>query len=110
MRRSSHNVQRALLAALLCLLIANQKTSALDPHKKITQYVHEAWQSDQGLPQNGVQAILQSRDGYLWLATQEGLVRFDGVHFTVFDTQNTSALRNAWVNALLVDRDSNLWI
>ncbi len=51
--------------------------------KPITQYVQEVWQTKEGLPQNSVQAILQTRDGYVWLGTQDGVARFDGVRFTV---------------------------
>ena len=65
---------------------------ALDPRKALTQYIHDVWQTEQGLPQNAVEALCQTRDGYLWLGTQEGLVRFDGVRFTVFDRRNTPGL------------------
>ncbi len=76
----------------------------------LSQYGHDVWTSDSGLPQNSITTILQSADGYLWLGTQEGLVRFDGVKFTVFDTRNTSALTDDWVQALLESRDGTLWI
>ncbi|HEY6146931.1 MAG TPA: two-component regulator propeller domain-containing protein, partial [Thermoanaerobaculia bacterium] len=68
------------------------------------------WDSDSGLPQNSVETILQTSDGYLWLGTQEGLVRSDGVNFTVFDTRNTPAMRDDWVQALCQTRDGVLWI
>lgn len=77
---------------------------ALDTAKAVTQYVHNAWQTDQGLPQNYVQAIVQTRDGYIWLATQEGLVRFDGISFTVFDKRNTPELKANNIQALYEDR------
>jgi ligand-binding sensor domain-containing protein len=83
---------------------------ALDPKKAITQYVHDVWQTEQGLPQNSIHAICQTRDGYLWLGTQEGLVRFDGVRFTVFDNRNTPELKRNDVNALWEDREGSLWI
>jgi signal transduction histidine kinase/ligand-binding sensor domain-containing protein/CheY-like chemotaxis protein len=83
---------------------------ALDPHKALTQYVHKAWQTDQGLPQNSVQAVLQTRDGYLWFGTQEGLVRFDGEHFEIFDRSNTKALTHNDVTALFEDRLGTLWV
>ena len=54
---------------------------ALDPSVRLTQYHTLSFQIEQGLPQNSVQALLQTRDGYLWLGTQAGLVRFDGVRF-----------------------------
>ena len=83
---------------------------ALDPTRALTQYRHDAWRAEQGLPQNTVQAILQTRDGYLWLGTQEGLVRFDGARFTVFDKDNTPQFKQNIVLALDEDRDGNLWV
>ncbi|MBX7219734.1 MAG: response regulator [Blastocatellia bacterium] len=81
---------------------------ALDPAKAVTQYVHDVWQD--GLPQNTVTAITQTRDGYLWLGTYEGLVRFDGVRFTVFSNSNTKGLQGKSVLSLLEDRSGRLWI
>jgi ligand-binding sensor domain-containing protein len=83
---------------------------ALDRNIAITQYGHSAWQTREGLPQNSVWAALQTRDGYLWLGTQEGLVRFDGLSFAVFDGRVAPALRNPFVTALAEDRDGKLWI
>ncbi len=70
----------------------------------------ESWSSDRGLPQNSVNALLQSRDGYLWLGTYNGVVRFDGIRFTVFDSANTPAMRNSRVTSLFEDSQANLWI
>ncbi len=75
----------------------------LDPQRPITQYLHDIWTIDQGLPQNGILAIAQGRDGYLWLGTEAGLVRFDGVTFTTFTTANTSALKDNYVSAVMID-------
>ena len=99
--------------ALLAALLAPGPARALNPELALTQYGHRAWLADQtdgSLPQNFVFAILQTRDGYLWVGTQEGLARFDGVRFTVFNTRNTPALRHNDVWRLLEDRDGNLWI
>lgn len=82
----------------------------LDPGKRLTQYSHRVWSIDEGLPQNSVQAVTQTQDGYLWLGTQEGLVRFDGIRFTVFDEKNVQALRSHHVLSLCEDRDRSLWI
>lgn len=70
----------------------------------------ETWSSDRGLPQNSVNAFLQSHDGYLWLGTYNGVVRFDGIRFEVFDSANTPAMRNSRVTSLLEDSQTNLWI
>ena len=102
------NRARLGLAALIAL--AACQVWGLDPSTPLSQFGHDVWTSDSGLPQNSITTILQTRDGYLWLGTQEGLVRFDGVRFTIFDTRNTSALNDDWVQALLESRDGTLWI
>ena len=96
------------LVALLLGLAAG--ASALDPATPLNQYGHDVWDTDSGLPQNTVSAVLQTRDGYLWLGTQEGLARFDGVRFEIFDTRNTKALSDDWVESLCQTRDGSLWI
>jgi signal transduction histidine kinase/CheY-like chemotaxis protein/ligand-binding sensor domain-containing protein len=86
------------------------QAQALDPTKALTQYVHEVWQEEEGLPENDVRAMVQTRDGYLWLGTEEGLVRFDGIHFTVFDKSNTPEFTSPYILSLLEARDGSLWI
>jgi len=61
------------------------------PHNTAAQYRIESWTIDNGLPQNTVRSIVQTRDGYLWFTTYDGLVRFDGINFRVFDKSNTKA-------------------
>ncbi|HEY1527397.1 MAG TPA: two-component regulator propeller domain-containing protein [Candidatus Angelobacter sp.] len=82
----------------------------LDPHKPITQYVHTVWRSEDGLPQNSVQSMLQTRDGYVWIGTQEGLVRFNGLEFKLFNKATTDAIRHNDIRALYQDRSGVLWI
>ncbi|MEO6325582.1 MAG: two-component regulator propeller domain-containing protein, partial [Thermoanaerobaculia bacterium] len=98
------------LLLLLVAACAARPAAALDPSTAITQFGHDIWQSEQGLPQNTIYAVAQTRDGYLWLATAEGLARFDGVSFTVFSKQNTPAIRNNVISALLQTKDGALWI
>ena len=62
-------------------------------HKALGRYQQLLWQDQHGLPQNGVLAILRTRDGYLWLGTIEGAARFDGVRFVVFDNNNTPQIQ-----------------
>jgi ligand-binding sensor domain-containing protein/two-component sensor histidine kinase len=92
------------------LWLAAAGVSALNPATPIAQYGRDVWDGDSGLPQNSVDAILQTRDGYLWLGTQEGLVRFDGVRFTIFDSRNSRAMRDDWVKALCETPDGTLWV
>ena len=73
-------------------------------------YTRHVWQASDGLPEQTVQAFAQTPDGYLWIGTTGGLVRFDGAHFTVFDRQHTPALAENSVFCLMVSRDGALWI
>lgn len=82
----------------------------LCPLTAVAQYRVESWTTDNGLPQNTVRSITQTRDGYLWLTTFDGLVRFDGVQFRVFNTNNTSGLTSNRFTALYEDHDGTLWI
>lgn len=72
-------------------------------------YRFETWTTERGLPQNSVYAIRQAPDGYLWLTTFDGLVRFDGVRFTVFNRSNTPALPTNRLKYLSVTQDGSLW-
>src|SRR5580765_2704254 len=71
----------------------------------LAESLFDVWTTDQGLPQNTIQDIAQTADGYLWLATADGLVRFDGVHFTVFNSGNTPGLKSNRFTRLLEDRE-----
>ncbi|HEY7639086.1 MAG TPA: two-component regulator propeller domain-containing protein [Steroidobacteraceae bacterium] len=99
-----------LLAAAVALFATARPAQALDPHLAVSQYVFDNWQIQQGLPQNSVEALARTPDGYLWLATHEGLVRFDGVRFTVFDRDNTPQLRSRIITRLHVDDEGRLWV
>jgi len=80
----------------------------LDPEKAITQLAHSSWRDE--LPQSTIHTILQTRDGYLWFGTYEGLVRFDGVRFVVFDAARSKDLRGTSVVHLAEDSSGRLWI
>ncbi len=75
-----------------------------------TDFAIDAWQTDDGLPQSSVNSIAQTPDGYLWLATFNGLARFDGVRFTVFDSSNLPGLPGNRLVRLYVDREGGLWM
>ena len=68
------------------------------------------WQTEEGLPQNSVTCLLQSREGYIWFGTYAGLVRFDGVRFLVFDSERFPGLADNRITALFEDRQGVLWI
>lgn len=94
----------------ILLLIFASPLYAVDPSRSLSQYMLDNWQKKDGLPQNSVNTILQTRDGYLWFGTQEGLVRFDGMVFRVFDKFNTPSFRHNMVAALAEDDRGRLWI
>ncbi len=106
-------VQVRLLATLLfCVITLTDRNQAfaLDPSLAITQYQHRIWQKEEGLPQDSVESILQTRDGYLWVATQDGLATFDGVHFTIFKKETKPGMTTNDLTSLFEDRAGNLWI
>ncbi len=74
------------------------------------QFVHEVWTVRDGLPVNSINALLQSRDGYIWAATFDGLVRFDGVKFTVFSTANSVGLPSSRILSLVEAGNGDLWL
>src|SRR5579872_7435592 len=84
--------------------------TAFDPTEALRIYDHGIWQVEDGLPQNSIQTIRQTRDGYLWIGTELGLARFDGTQFTVFDNKNAPQLRSSYIKTLLAGRDGSLWI
>ncbi|HEV2380445.1 MAG TPA: two-component regulator propeller domain-containing protein [Terriglobia bacterium] len=103
----------SLARAVGAVLLASSCSTlslALSPSKTFRQYVYTVWQTSEGLPQNTVRAIAQTPDGFLWLATPAGLVRFDGVNFRTFDRYNTPALPENSMTAVAVGRDGELWI
>jgi signal transduction histidine kinase/DNA-binding response OmpR family regulator len=73
-------------------------------------FVHEIWTVQDGLPVNSINALIQSRDGYLWAATFDGLVRFDGVRFTVYHTGNAPGLPSNRIVDLVEDGAGSLWM
>lgn len=91
-------------------------TPALSPsdgerEKSEPRYRVTRWTVENGLPQNSIKALAQTRDGYLWLGTLKGLARFDGVRFKVFDHSTTPEMTHDSINDLAVDtKDGGLWI
>ena len=99
-----------LVRFLLCLTVLVLPSRALDPNKTLTQYAHRIWGQEEGLFQPTIYSILQTRDGFLWLGTQDSLIRFDGLHFREFDGAGESAFHHNLIRALLEDGDGNLWV
>jgi PAS domain S-box-containing protein len=103
---------RLSLLALVAVLAGAgvQPAWSLDREREPTQYRRTTWSEEQGLPNNSVLALAQTTDGYLWVGTEEGLVRFDGVKFTQFTRANTPALAHSRVDAMTVAPDGTLLI
>jgi len=101
-------MSRAILltaAVLLCCPSGN----ALDPHKLLTQYSRSTWTQSQHLPQNGIRALAQTTDGYLWIGTREGIASFDGYRFTTWNRERGDLPSNT-IYSLAAGRDGALWI
>ncbi|MDO8834791.1 MAG: two-component regulator propeller domain-containing protein, partial [Vicinamibacterales bacterium] len=102
---------RIALALLPILLVRTGAAAVMGPLPGETPlrsgYLTDVWQVENGLPRNQIQAMVRTRDGYLWMGTSDGLVRFDGIRFTSFN-QGQFKVNN--VHALLQDRQGRLWI
>ena len=94
----------------LLLVVLAWCACAVAPTPASGQFRFDSWTTDDGLPQVSVNSILQTRDGFLWLTTFGGLVRYDGLRFQVFNTGNTRGLRTSRLIRLFEDREGNLWI
>lgn len=93
----------AMMAGLTCMPIEHGRAQAPAPLQ------HQSWSTGQGLPQSSVHQILQSQDGYLWLATEGGVVRYDGASFKVFSHETDPSFTSNDVTSLAQDRAGNLW-
>ncbi len=101
-------IARPLVAFGLCCCFASGAL-ALDPRRSLAQYSRTVWTEAQGLPQDTVRAIAQTADGYLWLATDEGLARYDGYEFAVFNKASGDLPANS-ITSLAAGADGSLWI
>src|SRR5580658_2666379 len=99
---------RSFLFFMVCCLSA-RGVWAIAPSKLLTQYTRTVWTQQDGLPQDGINAIVQTADGYLWLGTDEGLARFDGYEFTIFNKANGDLPSNS-ITELAAAPGGALWI
>src|SRR5215472_1965008 len=104
--------QAVRLGALVACLLAGLCPSALalDPSLDISQYAHTSWKARDGFPPGAVHSIVQTPDGYLWLGTDSGLVRFDGVRNVPWPPSPEQRLPSNEIWSLLAARDGTLWI
>ena len=95
---------------LAALMASSGNAQALNPALDVNQYGHTSWTIREGVIRGPVFAIAQTPDGYLWLGTESGLLRFDGVRTTAWRAPAGEHLPDASVDTLLVSRDGGLWI
>jgi signal transduction histidine kinase/ligand-binding sensor domain-containing protein len=103
------NVRFRIVFAALALLGAG-RLAALSADRAITQYVRRVWTVEQGLPHGTVRGVVQTPDGYLWLATYEGLVRFNGEEFQILDRSNAPEMLSIAVRMLAHGGGDTLWL
>jgi signal transduction histidine kinase/ligand-binding sensor domain-containing protein len=99
---------RSICSCVFLILVA-LRLEAVTPRSLPDGYTRRVWQTQDGLPENTVQAFAQTPDHYLWIGTSGGLVRFDGVRFVVFDRSNTPEMHENSIFCLTVSRDGSLW-
>ena len=92
------------------LLSKPESAVGFDLTDPLAGYSHTTWLVEQGLPQNSVKAIIQTRDGYIWLGTREGLVRFNGFDFKIYNQSNTREMKADHITAFFEDSSGCLWI
>jgi len=83
---------------------------ALDPGRTNSEYAWQRWGSEKGFPGNSISGFAQTPDGYLWIGTDKGLIRFDGLEFQVFEPAISGFTHMGEVQSLLTDADGNLWV
>src|SRR5215813_10386380 len=100
---------RTLRLALHVMLLA-ACAFALDPKLDISQYAHTAWKVREGFTKGAIHSIAQTPDGYLWLGTEFGLLRFDGVRNILWQPPPGQRLPSTFIRSVLAARDGTLWI
>ena len=95
---------------LLCLFAFALSAVAGPVAESNAPFIVDSWGTENGLPDSEVISVIQTHDGYLWLGTLHGLVRFDGIHFTIFNENNTPGLNSDRIVYLLEDSQTNLWV
>src|ERR1700745_1103503 len=104
-----HGIARAVIA-LAPLLAWCWCAFALDPSLDVSQYAHTSWRVREGFTRGHISAIAQTPDGYLWLGTDFGLLRFDGVRNVTWQPPPDESLPSNLIISLLVAHEGTLWI
>jgi PAS domain S-box-containing protein len=101
---------RFVAAAAAMLIFCAIPSKAIDPHRMISQYARDRWTIENEFPGGATAAIAETPDGYLWIGTEKGLFRFDGLTFRVFQQASSESLPIGPVQQLITDNRGNLWI
>src|ERR1700685_3661800 len=104
------DIARMLLFSFVFFFFTTHPVGALDTNRQLSQYGHTAWRVEDGVFAGMPNVIAQTTDGYLWIGTQVGLTRFDGVRFVSWRPPEGKKLPSSRINSLLGARDGSLWI
>jgi signal transduction histidine kinase/ligand-binding sensor domain-containing protein/FixJ family two-component response regulator len=110
MRLTRTKCAQAVVAVWLCAWLLPGNAFATGPAPAITDLLCDVYASAEGLPQDSVESLTRTSDGYIWAATQDGLARFDGVRFQTFQAQNSPGLPQDNIHFVAGARDGSLWI
>src|SRR5260370_362549 len=108
--RGAHGRGRHVVATACILLAGSSRLFALNPALDVSQYAHTPWKIRDGFAKGTIHSIAQTPDGYLWLGTDYGLLRFDGVRNVPLQLPPDQPLPSSSITRLLAARDATLWI
>ena len=98
------------LIAAVVLAYFVTSANGLSSHQAISEYIRDQWSAGQGFPDGPVYAMAQTPDGYLWIGTEKGLVRFDGLNFSLLRPSDSGIFPAGPILSLAVDGEGNLWV
>lgn len=110
MKRLHHIGPLILYLVVLCIIENSAAIAQEHFVRPFARYIQKIYTSNEGLPQNRIRALVQSHDGFLWIGTQDGLARFDGAMFEIFNKDNTPEMPHNDITSLFEAEDSSLWI
>ncbi len=103
-------VRRIIVLAIICIAHLTISAYNIDENFNLSSFMKRIYNNENGLPQNTIEALLQTKDGFLWIGTQNGLVRFDGINFKTFNNTNTPAFKSNSVRAVIEDSRKRILI
>src|SRR5262245_25939031 len=98
------------MTALLAVVCLACPAYSIDPNRMLSHYIRDRWGVDKGFTAGSITAFAQTPDGYLWIGTEKGLTRFDGLTFHLFQQASPTTFSIGAVQSLMTDAEGNLWI